>query len=71
MAFIQYRRDKYIQPAAAPTLLSMYIAMAFAPAAVFATEETVIVEGAGPADTIKREEQDYSVKTTTAGTKCR
>lgn len=69
MAFIQYRRDKYIQPAAAPTLLSMYIAMAFAPAAVFATEETVIVEGAGPADTIKREEQDYSVKTTTAGTK--
>lgn len=42
--------------------------MAFMPAA-FAAEDTVIVEGAMSADASNSEEQDYSVKTTTAGTK--
>ncbi|VEA04076.1 ferric-rhodotorulic acid outer membrane transporter [Salmonella enterica subsp. salamae] len=68
MSFIQYRRDKHIQSTAAPSLLAMGIAMAFMPAA-FATEDTVIVEGATTTDAVNREEQDYSVKTTAAGTK--
>ncbi|EAR7989957.1 ferric-rhodotorulic acid/ferric-coprogen receptor FhuE [Salmonella enterica] len=68
MFFIQYRRDKHIQSTAAPSLLAMGIAMAFMPAA-FAAEDTVIVEGAMSADASNSEEQDYSVKTTAAGTK--
>lgn len=68
MSFTQYRRDKHIQSTAAPSLLAMGIAMAFMPAA-FAAEDTVIVEGATTIDAVNREEQDYSVKTTAAGTK--
>lgn len=68
MSFIQYRRDKHMQTAAAPSLLAMGMAMAFMPAA-FAAEDTVIVEGATTTDAVNREEQDYSVKTTAAGTK--
>lgn len=68
MSFTQYRRDKHIQSTAAPSLLAMGIAMAFMPAA-FASEDTVIVEGATTIDAVNREEQDYSVKTTAAGTK--
>ncbi|VEA36604.1 FhuE receptor [Salmonella enterica subsp. enterica] len=68
MSFIQYRRDKHLQSTAAPLLLAMGMAMAFMPAA-FAAEDTVIVEGATTADAVNREEQDYSVKTTAAGTK--
>lgn len=68
MTFIQYRRDKYRQPAATPSLLAMCIAAAFMPA-VSAAEDTVIVEGATFADAVNGEEQDYSVKTTAAGTK--
>lgn len=68
MSFIQYRRDKHLQSTAAPSLLAMGMAMAFMPAA-FAAEDTVIVEGATTADAVNREEQDYSVKTTAAGTK--
>lgn len=68
MSFIQYRRDKHLQSTAAPSLLAMGMAMAFMPVA-FAAEDTVIVEGATTADAVNREEQDYSVKTTAAGTK--
>lgn len=68
MSFIQYRRDKHLQSTAAPSLLAIGMAMAFMPAA-FAAEDTVIVEGATTADAVNREEQDYSVKTTAAGTK--
>lgn len=68
MSFIQYRRDKHLPSTAAPSLLAMGMAMAFMPAA-FAAEDTVIVEGATTADAVNREEQDYSVKTTAAGTK--
>ncbi|HCC0886727.1 TPA: ferric-rhodotorulic acid/ferric-coprogen receptor FhuE [Salmonella enterica] len=68
MAFIHYRRDKSICPTAAPTLLSIGIALAFTPAA-FAAEDTVIVEGATSSDAVNSEKQDYSVKTTSAGTK--
>lgn len=67
MSFIQYRRDKHLPSTAAPSLLAMGMAMAFMPAA-FAAEDTVIVEGATTADAVNREEQDYSVKMTAAGT---
>lgn len=68
MSFIQYRRDKHLPSTAAPSLLAMGMAMAFMPAA-FAAEDTVIVEGETTADAVNREEQDYSMKTTAAGTK--
>lgn len=68
MSFIQYRRDKHLPSTAAPSLLAMGMAMAFMPAA-FAAEDTVIVEGATTTDAVNREEQDYSMKTTAAGTK--
>jgi len=69
MSFINHSRDGQRQPAATPTLLAACIAMALMPTASFAapTEDTVIVDGSqsGTAN----DEQDYSIKTTTVGTK--
>ncbi|VTM15261.1 Outer-membrane receptor for Fe(III)-coprogen, Fe(III)-ferrioxamine B and Fe(III)-rhodotrulic acid [Raoultella terrigena] len=55
----------------APSLLAVGIALAIYPTlglAADATDDTIIVEGATPAGT-DEQRQDYSVKTTTAGTK--
>ena len=55
----------------APSLLAVGIALALYPTlglAADATDDTIIVEGATPAGT-DEQRQDYSVKTTTAGTK--
>lgn len=55
----------------APSLLAVGIALALCPTlglAADATDDTIIVEGATPAGT-DEQRQDYSVKTTTAGTK--
>lgn len=70
MSFTTYNRDSQRQPALAPSLLAVCIAMAFIPASGFAAnEDTVIVDGSATADSASGEEQDYSVKSTTAGTK--
>lgn len=70
MSFTTYNRDSQRQPALAPSLLAVCIAMAFIPASGFAAnEDTVIVDGSATADSTSGEEQDYSVKSTTAGTK--
>lgn len=72
MSFTTHTQDEQRQPAAVPTLLAACIAMALMPSTSFAattTEETIIVDSASQADTSSDEEQDYNVKTTTAGTK--
>ncbi|SQB02741.1 ferric-rhodotorulic acid outer membrane transporter [Citrobacter koseri] len=72
MSFTTHTQDEQRQPAAVPTLLAACIAMALMPSTSFAattTEETIVVDSASQADTSSDEEQDYNVKTTTAGTK--
>lgn len=74
MSFINLTRDGQRQPAATPSLLAACIAMALTPTVSFAaaeTEDTLVVDGGfdnaqePPAD----QDRDYSVKTTTTGTK--
>lgn len=72
MSFTTHVRDEQRKFACPPSLLAMSIAFALAPAASFAataaTEETVVVEG-NALQTDTSQDQDYSVKTTTTGTK--
>lgn len=74
MSFTVHARDGRC-PAAAPSLLAVCIAFALAPAAgVAATPDTtagdtVIVDGSTDSAYADQERQDYSVKTTTSGTK--
>jgi len=70
MSFIHHTRDGQRQPATTPSLLAACIAMALMPTVSFAatSEETVIVDGSTSNDQ-PDEAQDYSVKTTTVGTK--
>lgn len=74
MSFIYHTRDGQPQPAATPSLLAACIAMALMPAVSFAasaTEDTVVVEGGfdNAQDPSSSQDTDYSVKTTTTGTK--
>lgn len=71
MSFINRTRDGQRQPVAKPSLLAACIAFALIPATSFAapTEDTVIVDGSSQSDASSDESQDYSVKTTTVGTK--
>lgn len=70
MLSTQFNRDNQHPAAATPSLLAACIALALFPSATFAVptaEETVIVEGAAnaPVD----DENDYSVTSTSVGTK--
>ncbi len=73
MSFITHTRDGQRQPVATPSLLAACIAMALMPTVSFAastTEDTVVVEVALiTQDPSSGQDQDYSVKTTTTGTK--
>ena len=72
MSFTTHNRDEQRQAGATPSLLAACIAMALMPSISFAAttpEETVIVDGSTPATSADSDEQDYSVKSTTAGTK--
>ncbi|MGY5957473.1 ferric-rhodotorulic acid/ferric-coprogen receptor FhuE [Kosakonia sp. BK9b] len=75
MSFTQHARDDARPLAATPSLLAVCIAMALAPAGALAdtttSEETVVVEGTATnsGDITASQDQDYSVKTTTTGTK--
>ncbi|SEL39085.1 outer-membrane receptor for ferric coprogen and ferric-rhodotorulic acid [Kosakonia sacchari] len=75
MSFTQHTRDGARSNAAAPSLLAACIALALAPSAAFAAEtaanadDTVVVEGDDGLSTSDSQAQDYSVKTTTTGTK--
>lgn len=72
MSFITHNRDEHCQSVATPSLLAACIAMALMPSMSFAAttaEETVIVDGSAPATPADSNERDYSVKSTTAGTK--
>lgn len=72
MSFTTHNKDEQCQAGAAPSLLAACIAMALMPSMSFAAttpEETVIVDGSAPATFADNDEQDYSVKSTTAGTK--
>ena len=73
MSFTVHARTGQRLPATGPSLLAACIAMALLPSAAFAAEtaaadETMIVEGNG-LSTSDSQDQDYSVKTTTTGTK--
>ena len=70
MLSTQFHRDNPHQAVTKPSLLTACIALALFPSAAFAaptTEETVIVESSAtlPID----DENDYSVTSTSAGTK--
>lgn len=69
MSFTTHNGDDQRQPGLAPSVLAACITLALLPSTSLAApaEETVIVEGSAPATS--SEEQDYSVKSTTAGTK--
>lgn len=69
MSFTTHNGDDQRQPGLAPSVLAACITLALLPSTSLAApaEETVIVEGSAPATSC--EEQDYSVKSTTAGTK--
>lgn len=75
MSFTQHTRDGACSNAAVPSLLAACIALALTPSAVFAAEttanadDTVVVDGGGGLSTSDSQAQDYSVKTTTTGTK--
>ncbi len=72
MSFITHNRDEHCQSVATPSLLAACIAMALMPSMSFAAttaEETVIIDGSAPATPADSNERDYSVKSTTAGTK--
>ncbi|MGG7448893.1 ferric-rhodotorulic acid/ferric-coprogen receptor FhuE [Kosakonia oryzendophytica] len=72
MSFTHHARDAARPVAATPSLLAACIALALAPSAAFAadkaSEDTVVVDGAA-LSTADSQDQDYSVKTTTTGTK--
>ena len=74
MSFNHHTRDGQRQPVATPSLLAACIAMALMPAVSFAAstdEDTVVVDGSfdnAPALS-DGQDRDYSVKTTTTGTK--
>lgn len=73
MSFTVHARTGQRLPVTGPSLLAACIAMAFMPSAAVAAEtassdDTVIVEGTG-LSTSDSQHQDYSVKTTTTGTK--
>lgn len=70
MLSTQFNRDNQYQAITKPSLLAGCIALALLPSATFAapaTEETVIVEGSATAP--DDGENDYSVTSTSAGTK--
>lgn len=70
MLSTQFNRDNQYQAITKPSLLAGCIALALLPSAAFAapaTEETVIVEGSATAP--DDDENDYSVTSTSAGTK--
>lgn len=69
MSFTTRNRDEQLQPVVTPSLLAACIALALIPGTSIAApaEETVIVDGS--ATSAAGEAQDYSVKSTTAGTK--
>jgi outer membrane receptor for ferric coprogen and ferric-rhodotorulic acid len=69
MSFTTHNGDDQRQSGLAPSVLAACITLALLPSTSLAApaEETVIVEGSAPATS--SEEQDYSVKSTTAGTK--
>ena len=70
MLSTQFNRDNQYQAITKPSLLAGCIALALLPSAAFAapaTEETVIVEGSATAPDAG--ENDYSVTSTSAGTK--
>lgn len=70
MLSTQFNRDNQYQASTKPSLLAGCIALALLPSAAFAapaTEETVIVEGSATAP--EDGENDYSVTSTSAGTK--
>ncbi|MBA7794162.1 ferric-rhodotorulic acid/ferric-coprogen receptor FhuE [Citrobacter sp. RHBSTW-01065] len=69
MSFTTHNGDDQRQPGLAPSVLAACITLALLPSTSLAApaEETVIVEGSAPATS--SEEQDYSIKSTTAGTK--
>lgn len=70
MSFTTHNRDFQRQSAVTPSLLAVSIAMAFIPASGFAaSEDTVIVDGSATSTSTSGDKQDYSVKSTTAGTK--
>lgn len=72
MSFTVHARTGQRLPVTGPSLLAACIAMAFMPSISFAapaTEDTVIVDGSTQSDAAATEAQDYSVKTSTAGTK--
>ena len=73
MSFTVHARTGQRLPTTGPSLLAACIAMALLPSAAFAadtatTDDTVIVEG-NALSTSDSQDQDYSVKTTTTGTK--
>lgn len=70
MLSTQFNRDNQYQAITKPSLLAGCIVLALLPSAAFAapaTEETVIVEGSATAP--DDGENDYSVTSTSAGTK--
>ncbi|EHD22317.1 MULTISPECIES: ferric-rhodotorulic acid/ferric-coprogen receptor FhuE [Brenneria] len=72
MSFTKRLKDRQRQPAAAPSLPASCVFLALLPATSFAAtnnaDDTLIVEGTTD-DAVDSQEQDYSVKTTTTGTK--
>ncbi|MFK3706580.1 ferric-rhodotorulic acid/ferric-coprogen receptor FhuE [Klebsiella sp. NPDC088457] len=64
MSLILHSRDRRI----APSLLAVGIALALSSAPGYAAEDTIIVEGTTETGS-DAQQQDYSVKTTTAGTR--
>nr|WP_318382338.1 ferric-rhodotorulic acid/ferric-coprogen receptor FhuE [uncultured Enterobacter sp.] len=77
MSFTVHARDEQRPPLNHPTLLAACIAIALTPVSSFAatadatakTEDTVVVEGTTNDNVVDSQDQDYSVKTTTTGTK--
>lgn len=71
MSFTIQSREGQSRSVATPSLLAACIAMALMPATAFAapTEDTVIVDGSFQSDASADDSQDYSVKSTSVGTK--
>jgi len=74
MSFTVHARDGQRPPATSPSLLAVCIAFALTPAAGFAAttatpEDTLVVDGSSSGAVAAAQNEDYSVKTTTSGTK--
>lgn len=71
MSFTIQSREGQSRSVATPSLLAACIAMALMPATALAapTEDTVIVDGSSQSDASADDSQDYSVKSTSVGTK--